>query len=347
MKNGNEIKKNEVIIFKPSTSTSEFKIVLDETNETVWASEQQIANLFSKDRSVISKHIKKIFVEGELNEKVVCAFFAHTTQHGAIKDKLQHKKIKYCNLDVIIAVGYRVKSPIATEFRKWATNILKDYLVQGFAINENELIKHKEKVKELEFKIDNLHENYHQQKTQFADGLIEIISKYAKSFNLLSKYDANDLSIENLSKTIIYTLNYNDVKEAIQSLKEELIKKGEATPLFGNEKDQSFKGILGSISQTAFGELAYPSIEEQATQLLYSIIKGHSFSDGNKRIGSFIFVWFLQQNNYHLNSKRQPKITENTLVTLSLAVAQSLPEQRETMVNLVINLIKEDEVTSK
>ena len=347
MKNGNEIKKNEVVVFKPSDKDGSFEVILDSELNTVFLSQKSIAELFAVQRPAITKHLLNIFNSCELKEEEVSSILEHTTQHGAIKGKTQHIKIKYYNLDVIIAIGYRVNSKKATEFRKWATNILKDYLVKGYAINENELINNKEKVIELERKIDSLHEYYHQQKAILADGLIEIISKYAKSFNLLSKYDANDLSLENLSKNIIYTINHNDVKAAIQSLKEELIKKGEATPLFGNEKDQSFKGILGSISQTAFGELAYPSIEEQATQLLYSIIKGHSFSDGNKRIGSFIFVWFLQQNNYHLNSKRQPKITENTLVTLSLAVAQSLPEQRETIVNLIINLIKEDEVNSK
>ena len=347
MENGNEIKQNEVVVFKPSDKDGGFEVILDSELNTVFLSQKSIAELFDVQRPAITKHLLNIFDSCELKEEEVSSILEHTTKHGAIKDKLQHKKIKYYNLDVIIAIGYRVNSKKATEFRKWATNILKDYLVQGYAINENELIKHKAKVVELENKIDNLNEYYHQQKTILADGLIEIITKYSKSFNLLSRYDSNDLSRENLNRNIIYTINYNDVKNAIQKLKENLIIKKEATPIFGNEKDKSFEGILGSISQTAFGELAYLTIEEQAAQLLYSIIKGHSFSDGNKRIGSFIFVWFLQQNNYHLNSKRQPKITENTLVTLSLAVAQSLPEQRETMVNLIINLIKDDEATSK
>lgn len=146
--------------------------------------------------------------------------------------------------------------------------------------------------------------------------------------------------MEGLNEDVIYTINYKDVKTIIQQFKKSLMEKGEATNLFGNEKDKSFEGILGSISQTVFGQLAYPAIEEQAAQLLYSIIKGHAFSDGNKRIRSFIFVWFLEQNNYHLNTIRKRKIEDNTLVALALAVAQSLPEQRELIIKLIINLIK-------
>ncbi|MFT6895353.1 MAG: death-on-curing family protein, partial [Algoriphagus sp.] len=163
---------------------------------------------------------------------------------------------------------------------------------------------------------------------------------YSKSFELLNRYDSDELQLDHLSKEIIYVINYDDVRKAIHHLKSELIQKGEAGELFGNEKDDSFRGILGSISQTVFGELAYPTIEEQAAQLLYSVIKGHAFSDGNKRIGSFLFVWFLEQNSYHMDKRGIRKINENTLVALALAVAQSLPEQRDLMIKLIVNLIK-------
>ncbi|HLT54456.1 MAG TPA: Fic family protein, partial [Flavobacteriaceae bacterium] len=166
------------------------------------------------------------------------------------------------------------------------------------------------------------------------------IGHYSKSFELLNKYDTEELSIDGLSEDVIYTINYEDVKKAIQELKNTLIEKREASNIFGNEKDNSFKGILGSVSQTVFGKLAYPTIEEQAAQLLYSIIKGHAFSDGNKRIGSFIFVWFLEQNNFHINEEGKRKIDDNALVALALAVAQSLPDQREIIIRLIINLIK-------
>ena len=175
---------------------------------------------------------------------------------------------------------------------------------------------------------------------QITDGFLSIISHYSKSFELLNKYDTQELTMDNLTDEVIYTINYEDVKSAIEQLKKNLISKGEAGELFGNEKDKSFKGILGSISQTVFEELAYPTVEEQAAQLLYSIIKGHAFSDGNKRIGSFVFVWFLERNNIHLTKEGERKISENSLVSLALAVAQSSTEQRDTIIRLIVNLIK-------
>lgn len=170
---------------------------------------------------------------------------------------------------------------------------------------------------------------------------LTLLQIYARSFELLHQYDAESLSLEGLQSPPIYTLNYTTVRAAIADLKAFLMEKGEASDLFGNEKDQSFEGILGSISQTVFGQLAYPSIEEQAAQLLYSIIKGHAFSDGNKRIGSFVFVWFLVQNDHHLDAQGQYKISDRTLVALALAVAQSASDQRELMIQLIINLIKD------
>ena len=176
-----------------------------------------------------------------------------------------------------------------------------------------------------------------QERITLTEGFLSIITSYSKSFELLNRYDAGELSLENLNEQMI---NYNDVKSAISQLKSQLKQKGEVSELFGNEKDKSFEGLLGSISQTVFGQLAYPTIEEQAAQLLYSIIKGHAFSDGNKRIGSFVFVWFLEQNNFHLTKNGDRKINENALVALALVVAQSMPDQRETIIKLIVNLIK-------
>ena len=326
--------KNQIITFKSATNTDEFAVILDVTSDTIWATEKQISELFSRDRSVIGKHIRNLFKNGELQKDSVCANFAHTASDGK-----RYNVINY-NLDVIISVGYRVKSPVATEFRKWATNKLKEYLIKGYSINEELLIKQNGKIKLLEGQINSLNEKLVKSQESLTDGFLSIITTYSKSFELLNKFDTNDLSTANLNDEIIYVINFKDVNKAINELKKDLIKKGEASELFGNPKDDSFKGILGSISQTVFGELAYPTIEEQAAQLLYSIIKGHSFSDGNKRIGSFVFVWFLEQNNYNFNTNNLRKINENTLVALALAVAQSLPEQRELMVKLIINLVK-------
>lgn len=328
---------NSIVVFKPSTGETEYEVIIDENAETIWATEVQIAQLFNRDRTVINKHIKNIFNEGELTEDSTSAKIALVRKEG---DREISREVQHYNLDVIISVGYRVKSNLATEFRKWATSKLKDYLLKGYAIN-NRLMKSKtERILELENQLNQLHEAVFETQKKITDGFLSIISQYSKSFELLNKYDTENLTLDNLNDEIIYVINYNDVKSAILELKNELVKKGEAGELFGNEKDDSFRGILGSVSQTVFGELAYPTIEEQAAQLLYSIIKGHSFSDGNKRIGSFIFVWFLEQNNFNNTKDRKRKIDDNTLVALALAVAQSLPEQREIIIKLIVNLIK-------
>jgi death-on-curing family protein len=328
---------SEIVVFKPSQGSNEFEIILDGEHDTVWVTEQQLVELFGKARRTIGEHIRNIYKEGELEKESTWRNFRQVQKEGERKVK---RAVSAYNLDVVISVGYRVKSPVGIEFRKWATQRLKDYLVKGYAINRDLLSKQGQKIIQLENQLDILRERTFESQRVLTEGFLDIISKYSKSFELLNRYDSEDLQLDNLSKEIIYVINYDDVKKAIHQLKRELIQRGEAGELFGNEKDDSFRGILGSISQTVFGELAYPSIEEQAAQLLYSVIKGHAFSDGNKRIGSFLFVWFLEQNSYHLDERGIRKINENTLVALALAVAQSLPEQRDLMIKLIVNLIK-------
>ena len=328
---------SEIVVFKPSQGNNEFEIILDGEHDTVWVTEQQLVELFGKARRTIGEHIRNIYKEGELEKESTWRNFRQVQKEGERKVK---RAVSAFNLDVVISVGYRVKSPVGIEFRKWATQRLKDYLVQGYAINGELLSKQGQKIIQLENQLDTLRERTFESQRVLTEGFLDIISKYSKSFELLNRYDSEDLQLDNLSKEIIYVINYDDVKKAIHQLKRELVQKGEAGELFGNEKDDSFRGILGSISQTVFGELAYPTIEEQAAQLLYSVIKGHAFSDGNKRIGSFLFVWFLEQNSYHLDKRGIRKINENTLVALALAVAQSLPEQRDLMIKLIVNLIK-------
>lgn len=326
-----------LVAFKPAQGVTEYQVILDKGADTIWATELQIADIFGKDRTVVNRHIKNVFNDGELNQEATSAKIAQVRKEG---DREIEREVLHYNLDVIISVGYRVKSPLATEFRKWATSKLKEYLLKGYALNKELLNSKAEKIKELESQIDFLNETAFQNQKQITEGFLSIIGHYSKSFELLNKYDTEELSVEGLSEDVIYTINYQDVKKAIQELKKSLIEKGEASDFFGNEKDDSFEGILGSVSQTVFRQLAYPTIEEQAAQLLYSIIKGHAFSDGNKRIGSFIFVWFLEQNNFHLKTNGKRKIDDNTLVALALAVAQSLPDQREMIIRLIINLIK-------
>jgi len=332
-----EIRNSEVIVFKPKDGRTEFQVVLDGDENTVWATEQQIMELFGKARRTVGEHIKNIYEEGELDQESTWREFRQVQKEGK---REVSRKVSMYNLDVIISVGYRVKSQVGTEFRRWATKRLKEYLLKGYSVNKELLKKERNKVESLQKEVLTLNKELFETQKVLTDGFLSIISQYSKSFELLEKYDKDDLSSENLSNDVIYVINYEDVKKAVQSFRSDLMKKGEASDLFGKERDESFKGILGSISQTAFGELAYPTIEEQATQLLYSIIKGHPFSDGNKRIGSFIFVWFLGQNEHHLNNKGERKINDNTLVTIALTVAQSLPEQRETIQKLIMNLIK-------
>jgi len=331
------MKNNEIIVFKPEDGDTEFQVVLDGEHDTVWATEQQIMELFRKARRTIGEHIKNIYEEGELDKDSTWREFRQVQKEG---NREVSRKVSVYNLDVIISVGYRVKSKVGVEFRRWATQRLKEYFLKGYAINQKLLQSEQNRIKLLQKEVNLLNRELLETQRTLTDGLLSIISHYSKSFELLEKYDKDELSSENLNKEVIYTINYDDVKEAIQQLKSDLISKGEASHLFGNEKDNSFQGILGSISQTVFGDLAYPTIEEQAAQLLYSIIKGHPFSDGNKRIGSFVFVWFLEQNNYHLNENRERKISDNTLVALALAVAQSVSEQKDTIKKLIMNMIK-------
>jgi death-on-curing family protein len=335
--NLSETKAHELIVFKPQNGQTEFQVILDGENDTVWVTEQQLMELFNKARRTIGEHIKNIYKEGELDKNSTWREIRQVQKEGG---REVSRRVSVYNLDIIISVGYRVKSQVGIEFRKWATSKLKEYLIQGFSINKELLQVKSEKIRELEKQIDYINETAFQHQKVITQGFLSIISHYSKSFELLNKYDKGELSMDGLNQNVIYIINYDNVKKAIDELKRSLITKGEASEIFGNEKDKSFEGILGSISQTVFGQLAYPTIEEQAAQLLYSIIKGHAFSDGNKRIGSFVFVWFLEQNNYHLNKKGERKIDNNTLVALALAVAQSLPEQRELMVMLIINLIK-------
>lgn len=329
---------NELVIFKPSSGDAEFQVILDGKEETIWVTQQQMMDLFGKARRTIGAHIKNIYLEEEL-ERI--ATWRNIRQVQVEGQREVTRKVDYYNLDVVISVGYRVKSKAGIEFRRWATKRLRAYLLQGYCLNQQLLEQQQHKIEALKETVEQLSTKLVETQQQLTDGLLSIITHYSKSFELLNQYDSDALSVDHLNADIIHVIHYPTVKNAIEALKENLIHKGEASVLFGNEKDDSFQGILGSISQTVFGQLAYPSIEEQAAQLLYSIIKGHAFSDGNKRIGSFIFVWFLEQNNFHLTPQNTRKINDNTLVALALAVAQSLPDQRDVIVRLIINLIKE------
>ncbi|MFT4062294.1 MAG: RhuM family protein [Edaphocola sp.] len=333
---------SEIEIYKSADNKIEIQVNLE--NDTVWLTQKQMALLFGKNKMTISEHISNIFKEGELDEKVVVRNFLTTTQHGAIKGKTQETNVKHYNLDVIISVGYRVKSQQGTRFRVWATQRLKDYIVKGYSLNEKRLTDVLQNMQQLKNAVELIRKASDNQELKLteAKGLLDIISQYTQSFVLLNQFDSNSIENEHLDKNITYEIGYDEAKTAIAELKKQLITQKEATDLFGNEKDNSFEGTLQSIVQTFGGQYLYPSIEEQAAHLLYFIIKNHPFSDGNKRIGAFLFVWFLEKNKHRFKKSGEVKINDNGLVALALLVAQSNPAEKELMIKLVIQLIQND-----
>jgi death-on-curing family protein len=325
---------SSIIIYQDKNNNIHTEVQLE--NETVWLTQSQMADLFKKSKQNISLHIRNIFDEGELIEDAVVKDSLTTASDG--KDY----KTKYYNLDVVISVGYRVKSKQGTQFRIWASKVLQDYLVKGYALDHERLKKQQHKIKELERTLVLF------QKAQTdvlshpeASGLLSILTEYTHSFILLNQFDTGNFPEGDLNTNITSEINYNSAMNAINDLKHRLIAQREATELFGRLKDESFQGILGNILQSFGGDYLYPSIEEQAAHLLYFIIKNHPFSDGNKRIGAFMFIWFLQLNKHHLKQNGEAKINDNALVAIALLIAQSDPAQKEIMIKLIINLIRD------
>ena len=306
-------------------------------NETVWLTQAQMAELFQKDRTVITRHINNVFNEGELEKEEVCAIFAHTTRHGAIEGKQQTKEIVLYNLDVIISVGYRVKSKRGTAFRIWARKILKDYLVKGYAINER---IHKEQIGELRQLVGMLGRTIQNQpliSTDETNALFEVVTDYTYALDTLDNYDYERLTIDKTTKKEPFHATYENAMEAINGLRE----KFGGSVLFGNEKDDSFKSSIGQIYQTFGGEELYPSVEEKAAMLLYLVTKNHSFSDGNKRIAATLFLWFLNNNGILYREDGTKRLADNTLVALTLMIAESKTEEKDIMVKVVVNLINQ------
>ncbi|MBM3590970.1 MAG: Fic/DOC family protein [Alphaproteobacteria bacterium] len=322
---------NKIEIYQSKDGAIEFNA--DIKNHNIWASQGQIVNLFKIDQSVASRHIKNIFKDGEVDESNM------QKMHIANSDK----PVTFYSLDVILAVGYRTNSKTAIEFRKWATERLKDYLVKGFAVNEKRVKEYQKNLTELQKTIKLIQDSVDskQLSNQESKGFLDIITNYANSFVLLNQFDSDNLHLSKLDKNITYEISYDEACKAITELKKQLIKKKEATTLFGNQKDQSFAGILGNITQSFGGNYLYKTIEEQASHLLYFVIKNHPFSDGNKRIGAFLFIWFLNKNKHSLKKSGELKINDNGLVALALLVASSNPKEKALMIKLIINLINE------
>lgn len=336
--NTDTFSRGEIVLYQTADGRTSIDVKLE--NETVWLSNEQMAMLFERDRTVISRHIKNIFEEGELDEKVVCAKFAHTTPHGAIKGKTQTNTLELYNLDVIISVGYRVKSQRGTQFRIWANSVLKEYLIKGYAIR-NDLAQ--QKYDDLKQLVDVMGRamNYLEAPDTPAGeqikSIFDVVKDYTYALDTLDSYDYQTLSIRSTSKECFHA-TYENAMEVINDLK---AKFGESS-LFGNEKDQSFHSSIGQIYQTWDGIDLYPSVEEKAAMLLYLVVKNHSFSDGNKRIAATLFLWFMENNRILYSSDGHKRIADNALVALTLMIAESKTEEMDMMVKVVVNLINGD-----
>ncbi|WP_342382251.1 RhuM family protein [Bacteroides ovatus] len=322
--------RGNIVIYQTKDGKTSIDVKLE--NETVWLTQAQMADLFQKDRTVIGRHINNVYREGELERDITCAKFAHV---GSDNDQ-QYETAVY-NLDVIISVGYRVKSQCGTQFRIWANKILKDYLIKGYAINQQAKAAQLEDLKSTVRLLSNVIE--HKQLTlDEANGLLRVITDYTYGLDTLDKYDYQQLEVDSTTPTREFRATYEEAMEAIHLLQE----KFGSSNLFGNEKDQSFKSSINTIYQTFGGEELYPSIEEKAAMLFYLVVKNHSFSDGNKRIAAFLFLWFLEKNGILYKSDGSKLIGNNTLVALTLMIAESRTEEKDVMVKVVINLINKN-----
>ena len=326
---------NQIIIYQTEDGQTQIDVRME--NDMIWLTRQQIAVLFGRDYKTISKHINNALKE-ELADSVVVAKFANTTQHGAIEGKTQTHEIDYFNLEVITSVGYRVKSKRGVQFRQWANNVLKQYLIKGYAINER---MRKEQIGELRQLVGMLGRTIQSQPLLSNDetnALFEVVTDYTYALDTLDNYDYERLTINKTTKEEPFHATYENAMEAINGLRE----KFGGSVLFGNEKDDSFKSSIGQIYQTFDGEELYPSVEEKAAMLLYLVTKNHAFSDGNKRIAATLFLWFLNNNHILYHPDGSKRIADSTLVALTLMIAESRTEEKDVMVKVVVNLINKN-----
>ena len=324
------MEENKIIIHQTEDGQTQIDVRLE--NETVWLTQAQMAELFDKDRTVIGRHIRNIYKEEELEQDITCAKFAHMGSEGD-----QRYEYTAYNLDVIISVGYRVNSKRGVKFRQWANKVLKQYLIKGYAINER---IHKEQIGELRQLVGMLGRTIQNQSLLSNDetnALFEVVTNYTYALDTLDNYDYERLTIDKTTKDEPFHATYENAMEAINGLRE----KFGGSALFGNEKDDSFKSSIGQIYQTFGGEELYPSVEEKAAMLLYLVTKNHSFSDGNKRIAATLFLWFLNNNHILYREDGSKRLADNTLVALTLMIAESRTEEKDVMVKVVVNLINQ------
>ena len=326
------MEENKIIIYQMEDGQTQIDVRLE--NETVWLTQAQMAELFETDRTSIVRHINNIYKVEELDRESTCAKNAQVQIEGKRTVK---RNIPYFNLDMIISVGYRVNSKRGVKFRQWANRILKDYLIKGYAVNDR---IRKEQIGELRQLVGMLGRTIQSQSLLSNDetnALFEVVTNYTYALDTLDNYDYERLTIDKTTKEEPFHATYENAMETINGLRE----KFGGSALFGNEKDDSFKSSIGQIYQTFGGEELYPSVEEKAAMLLYLVTKNHSFSDGNKRIAATLFLWFLNNNHILYREDGSKRLADNTLVALTLMIAESKTEEKDVMVKVVVNLINQ------
>ena len=326
------MEENKIIIYQTEDGQTQIDVRLE--NETVWLTQAQMVELFQTTKQNVSLHLNNLYKEGELKKEGTVKEYLTVQQEGK---RNVSRKVKYYDLDVIISVGYRVKSKRGTAFRIWARNIIKDFLVKGYAVNEQ---IRKEQIADLRQLVGMLGRTIQNQPLLSNDetnALFEVVTDYTYALDTLDNYDYQRLTIDKTTKEEPFHATYENAMGAINGLRE----KFGGSALFGNEKDDSFKSSIGQIYQTFGGEELYPSVEEKAAMLLYLVTKNHSFSDGNKRIAATLFLWFLNNNNVLYRKDGSKRIADNTLVALTLMIAESKTEEKDVMVKVVVNLINQ------
>ncbi|MEQ3703394.1 virulence protein RhuM/Fic/DOC family protein [Thalassolituus sp.] len=315
-----------------TTSDGQVAVEVTQNADTLWLTQAQMADLFGTKRPAITKHLSNIFKSGELDEDSTCSILEHMAEHGQVY------KTKHYNLDAIISVGYRVNSTQATQFRIWATNVLKQHLIEGYTLNQRRL---QERGIEFEQALTLLTQTLTNQQLINTEGaaVVTVIHDYARSWSLLQAYDEQSLATRTDKQTDMKALMQDDVLLAIDQLKQKLITKGEATALFGQLRGNGLTSAIATIEQGFGDEFFYPNVASRAAHLLYFVIKNHPLADGNKRSGSFLFLWYLRINQHLLAKPVEQLINDNTLVALALLVAESKPDQKELMIRLIEHFI--------
>ena len=323
--------KEKIVIYRTADGQTSVNVRMD--GDTVWLSQAQMAKLFQKDRTVIGRHINNIYKEHELERETTCANFAHMG-----KDADQTYQTALYNLDVIISVGYRVKSQRGTQFRIWANRVLKDYLIKGYAVNKALTEQRYSELKQLVAVLGRTVKAQEALTSEDALNLVAVVTDYTYALDTLDRYDYQQLSLDQTTNEEKFHATYEGAMNVIRELKE----KFGGSRWFANEKDDSFKSSIGQIYQTFDGQDLYPSVEEKAAMLLYLVTKNHSFTDGNKRIAATLFLWFMAGNGILYNPDGTKRIADNTLVALTLMIAESRTEEKDMMVKVVVNLINKN-----